>query len=285
MMEQAALILEGGALRGQYTAGVLDTFLAAEIEFKEVIGVSAGALCGANYISRQLGRTNQVNVDYRDNKEYISLLNFLRHDGIINFDFLFSDHGQGWTNFDHESYEKSPINFVIVATAMENGEPIYFQKPLGKSLYDDLKASASMPFVAQPALTSAGLCLDGGISDPIPFSYAANQGFKKIVVIKTRDRSYRVKPVMELQKAAIKQFYNGYPELMKKMKNNDRIYNHQLDWLDYLEKSGRFFVVAPKKPITIDRLESDKGKLKALYQLGRNDGRKLISPLMEYLAK
>ncbi|BDR56620.1 patatin family protein [Xylocopilactobacillus apis] len=282
-MYQAALILEGGALRGQYTAGVLDTFLSENIYFQLVVGVSAGALCGANFISRQFGRTSQVNVDYRDNKDYISPLNVFRYDGIINLDFLFSDHGEGWVNFDEEAYEKSQTDFVIVATSIETGGPVYFQKPTGQDLYDDLKASASMPYVAQPAKTAKGLCLDGGTADPVPFSYAANQGFDKFVVVRTRDRKYRTEDITLLQEKAANQLYGKYPNFIKTMVNRAEIYNHQLDWLDELEKNGKAFVVAPEEPITIDRMERDKKKLTALYHRGRADGLRVYDELVSYL--
>lgn len=282
-MYQAALVLEGGALRGQYTAGVLDTLLSENISFKLVIGVSAGALCGANFISRQFGRTSQVNVDYRDDKDYISPLNVFRHDGIINLDFLFEDHGEGWVDFDEGAYARSESDFVIVATSMESGKPAYFKKPLGKELYDDLKASASMPFVAQPAQTNLGECLDGGTADPVPFSYAANQGFDKIVVVRTRDRAYRAKDISVIQEKAAEQVYSNYPKFIETMVNHAKIYNHQLDWLDDLEEGGRAFVIAPDEPITIDRLERDKKKLIALYHRGRADGLKVYKQLKEYL--
>ncbi|BDR58734.1 patatin-like phospholipase family protein [Xylocopilactobacillus apicola] len=282
-MYQAALVLEGGALRGQYTAGVLDTFLAENIAFKLVVGVSAGALCGANFISRQFGRTNQVNVNYRDAREYISPLNVFRYDGIINLDFLFADHGDGWINFDEDAYEASPMDFAVVATSIETGQAVYFEKPLGQDLYDDLKASASMPFVAQPAPTVKGPCMDGGTADPVPFSYAANRGFDKIVVVRTRDRAYRAKDITLLQEKASNQLYSQYPEFIQTMVNHSLIYNHQLDWLDELEQNGRAFVVAPDEPITIDRLERDKKKLTALYHQGRADGLKILDNLLEYL--
>ena len=282
-MKKAALILEGGALRGQYTAGILDTFLAENLQFELVVGVSAGALCGANYISRQFGRTNQVNVEYRDDSEYISPLNVFRYDGIINIDFLFEDHGKNWNKFNEKAYCHSKTNFVIVATLIETGEPVYFSKPTGKNLYDALKASASMPFIAQPVVTVKGKCLDGGTADPVPFSYAANQGYEKIVVIRTRDRSYRSKSTSLVQEKLARQVYGSYPKLIDKLINHASIYNHQLDWLDRLENNGKAFVIYPQKPINIDRLERDKKKLIELYHLGRADGLRVYENLIKYL--
>ena len=118
MYYNAALVLEGGAMRGLYTSGILDVLLKKDIQFKTVIGVSAGSLSGANYVSKQYKRTYNINTQYRDDKEYISMANVLKKESIINLDFLFADHGPTWHNFDVKAYERSETNFAVVATEL-----------------------------------------------------------------------------------------------------------------------------------------------------------------------
>lgn len=205
MLYDAALVLEGGAMRGQYSTGITDTFLAHHLEFKSIIGVSAGALCGANFASKQYGRMVHVNTHYRKDKQYISWMHlFKRHQDILNLDFLFEDHGWDWHNFDEHAYLRSASNFTIVATQLKSGKAVTFTDPTGQELINDLKASSSMPFLMEPQITSQGKCLDGGVADSIPYDVAEKQGFKKIVVVRTRPRAYTKKPSSKL----VKQIYH-----------------------------------------------------------------------------
>ena len=150
MLYNAALVLEGGAMRGQYSTGVTDTFLKHHVEFKSVIGVSAGALCGANFVSKQYGRMADVNTHYRHDRNYISPLRLLKREEILNLDFLFEDHGWDWHNFDERAYQRSASDFTIVATALETGQAVTFTNATGEEFITDLKASSSMPFVSEP---------------------------------------------------------------------------------------------------------------------------------------
>lgn len=140
MLYNAALVLEGGAMRGQYSTGVTDTFLKHHVEFKSVIGVSAGALCGANFVSKQYGRMADVNTHYRHDRNYISPLRLLKREEILNLDFLFEDHGWDWHNFDERAYQRSASDFTIVATALETGKAVTFTNATGEEFITDLKA-------------------------------------------------------------------------------------------------------------------------------------------------
>lgn len=284
-MYQAALILEGGALRGQYTAGVLDVFMESGIFFKRVVGVSAGALCGVNYISQQIGRSAHINVDYRDDKEYISIENLFRHNGIVNMDFLFDDHGPAWEMFDTKTYEESPMDFTAVATLLATGKPVYFTRPRGAALIDALKATSALPFVAKPQKTEKGLCLDGGLADSIPYQYALDQGFDKVVVIRTQDRKYHKKMSSKMMKRGYRYQYGKYPQFVKTAILRPLVYNHQVDRLNKLEKAGKIFVIAPKRPVGVKRLEKDIQKLIALYQEGRADGLAVLEKMKDYLTQ
>ncbi|WP_225047635.1 patatin-like phospholipase family protein [Lacticaseibacillus kribbianus] len=282
-MDKTALVLEGGALRGQYTAGVLDTFLTHGLHFDTVIGVSAGALCGTNYVSEQLGRTTHVNVGYRHDPNYISLRRALHREDIINLDYLFAPHGDGWEDFDQATYDASPTQFVVVATSVTNGRPVYFVHPTGSELVDALKASSAMPFISAPQDTRLGLCLDGGITDSIPYGYAQAAGFDKIVVIRTRERAYRKAATSPVLAAAYQHTFGEHPAFVEAAIGRPEMYNRQADALDALERAGAAFVIAPSQPVTVKRLEGDTGKLQALYDTGRQEGEARFAALQDYL--
>ncbi|WP_461214640.1 patatin-like phospholipase family protein [Lacticaseibacillus sp. GG6-2] len=283
-MYKAALVLEGGAMRGQYTAGVLDAFMNHHIQFATVIGVSAGALCGTNYIANQPGRTNQVNVYHRTDRNYISLRRALRRQDIINLDYLFEPHDGDWQDFDDQAYRTSPMEFVVAATAMQHGRAVYFHHPQGKDLVANLKASSAMPFISAPVYTGFGPCLDGGIADSIPYAYARAQGFDKIVVIRTRQRAYRKSPTSAVLRRAYRQAFSAYPEFVTTAIGRPEMYNHQAETLQQLEKNGDVFVIAPDQPVTVSRLERDPDKLSALHATGMADAEQSLDAMAGYLA-
>ncbi|MFD1392177.1 patatin family protein [Lacticaseibacillus jixianensis] len=283
-MYKAALILEGGALRGQYTAGVLDTFLTHDIHFELVVGVSAGALCGTNYLSEQLGRTNAINTKHRMDKNYISVRRALRRQDIINLDYLFAEHGGDWEDFDDRTYRTSPSEFVVVATSVEQGKAVYFRHPQGRDMIADLKASAAMPFISAPAYTSAGVCLDGGIADSIPYQYAQQRGFDQVVVIRTRERAYRKAPTSQVLRRAYHRSFAAYPTFVETAIGRPEMYNRQATALEALEAAGKVFVIAPQQPVTVGRLEHDVSKLEALYQTGVTEAEASLSSMRAYLA-
>lgn len=284
-MYKAALVLEGGALRGQYTAGVLDTFMDQRIQFETVIGVSAGALCGTNYISNQRGRTNDINVNYRHDKNYISVRRALRRKDIINLDYLFAEHGDQWEDFDEATYAASPMKFVVVATALKHGRAVYFDHPTGHDLVSTLKASSAMPFITAPQRTPQGICLDGGIADSIPYAYAQLAGYDKIVVVRTRERSYRKGETKLPLATAYERAFHEYPAFVKTAIDRPLMYNRQADQLEALERAGKVFVIAPEEPVTVKRLEGDTAKLAELHATGQHEAADALLAMRTYLTE
>ncbi|WP_295774375.1 patatin family protein [uncultured Limosilactobacillus sp.] len=284
MLYNAALVLEGGAMRGQYSAGVTDAFLKHHLEFKTVIGVSAGALCGANFVSKQYGRMVHVNTHYRHDPNYISSLNIIKKQPVVNLDFLFDDHGWDWNNFDEEAYQRSATDFTIVATSLA-GKTVSFTNPLGEKLVEALKASSSMPFLFDPQPTDQALCLDGGVTDSIPFDLAQAKGFDKIVVVRTRPRDYQKKATSPLLKRLYQRHYRDYPDFITAAINRPEVYNQQVATLNKLEDKGQIYVIAPENPVKVGRLESNVKKIQALYDEGQAQAEALISEIEEYLAK
>lgn len=284
MLYNAALVLEGGAFRGQYTAGIVDTFLAHHIEFKSVIGVSAGSLCGVNFVSKQYGRAANININHRHDRHYISMARVFKKQ-IINLDYLFEDHGYSWQNFDEAAYRRSASHFTAVATSLKNGRTVTFTDPVGMDLTNALKASSSMPFLSDPQATAKGLCLDGGISDSIPFDIAQQQGFDKIVIVRTRDVNYRKKPASAAVEHLYNLVYKDYPEFAQAGINRPLVYNQQIAEINRLVKEGQVFNIAPMKPIKMKRIEGNVKKIRALYETGRREGEAIVPSLVKYLEK
>lgn len=286
MYYNAALVLEGGAMRGLYTSGVLDTFLEHDIQFDCVIGVSAGSLNGANFVSKQYQRTYNVNVKYRKDHDYISLARPFKHESIINLDFLFDDHGLDWHNFDNKAYLKSETDFIVVATSLESGKAVTLRNPQpGQDLIDALEASSSMPFISKPHNTSKGLCLDGGIANSIPFDIAQKMGFQKIIVVRTRPRDYRKKPTSFTLKRLYSNSFKEYPEFVKTAIRRPEMYNHSVEVLNKLEHNDKIFCLAPNDPVKVGRLEHNTKKMTELYNIGRNDAESNLEAMLNYLQK
>lgn len=284
MLYNAALVLEGGAFRGQYTAGIVDTFLAHHIEFRSVIGVSAGSLNGVNFVAKQYGRAASININYRHDRKYISMARVFKKK-IINLDYLFEDHGYSWRNFDEQAYKRSSSHFTAVATSLNTGKAVLFTDPTGDELNQALKASSSMPFLLDPQETSQGLCLDGGIADSIPYDIALQQGFDKIVVVRTRDAKYRKKPSSRAVKELYHRFYKDYPQFAEAGINRPLVYNRQITELNRLANDGKIFDIVPKKPIKIKRVEGNIRKIRKLYERGKKECEEYLPQMIAYLEK
>lgn len=282
---RTALVLEGGALRSLYTSGVLDVFMEQGLTFPYVIGTSAGALCGMNYITNQPGRTADININYCDDKHYISYRNLLFHGGVFNMDYLFEEHTRRWPDLDIAAYQRNPARFVIVATSCETGAPVYFENPTKEDLISCLKASSSMPPVSKKVETPKGLCLDGGVADSIPYAKAFSDGFESVVVVRTQDRTYRKKETSSSERRLYRLVYRGYDGFIQTAINRPIAYNEQAEKLYALEKAGRAFIIEPKQPVTVARMEKDKEKLRELYRQGKADARGAIQRLSDFLNK
>lgn len=283
MLYDAALVLEGGAFRGQYTAGVVDTFLAHHIEFRSVIGVSAGSLCGANFVSKQYGRPAMININHRHDRDYISLTHLLRRQSIINLDYLFEDHGWQWLNFNEQAYQRSASHFTAVATRMTDGKAVTFTDPVGDELTRVLKASSSMPIISKPQRTSQGLCMDGGVADSIPYDIAQQQGFSKIVIVRTRDINYRKKPTSRALAQLLHRYYPDFPIFVKEAIARPAAYNKQVEEVNRLSREKQFFTIAPQQPIKVSRIEGNIKKLEKLYEMGKQETELVLPQLIKYL--
>lgn len=282
-MEKAALILEGGALRVLFTSGILDRFIQHEIEFEYVNGVSGGALCGVNYLSKQVGRTAETNLRFLHDKRYIGMRNLFLHGGIFNFDFLFGPISQTYIPFDYDTYSSSDQLFEVIATNCLTGKGDYFRKEASNDQFEAVKASASMPLVSRIRRVNEQPYLDGGISSSIPYQRAIDLGYEKIVVVLTQDIEYRKAENSQRVNRFAARYYRKYPEFVKAFVTRPQRYNEELDEIHRLEREGRLFVLRPEHPVDVARVEKDKRKLEALYDHGTMVTDQQLKHMVAYL--
>ncbi len=280
---KVGLVLEGGAMRGMYTAGILDELMEKNIKVNGVIGVSAGALFGTNILSKQEERVIRYSKRFNCDWHYMGLMPLIREGNVISRDYAYYRVPMEMDVFDEETFEENAakIPFYAVLTQVENGRPYYARIRKGFAQMETLRASSSMPFVSRPVKIGAHHYLDGGISDSIPFQWMAKNGYDRLIVVLTRDLTYRKKPMSPF---LIHRFYRKYPALQSRLISRHKTYNDSVELLSKWEKEGRAFVFRPSKPIEIGRMESDPSKLQAVYELGLEDGEAKMEELKAYLS-
>lgn len=278
------MVLEGGGMRGLYTAGVLDQFLDEGVVVDGMVTVSAGALFGINYASKQRGRTLRYNKKYIRDKRYISKRNLLRTGNIVNKDFAFYTIPFELDVFDQRAFEQSGIDFYATVTNVETGEPEYILIKNGFEQIDALRASGSMPFVSRLVEYNGKKYLDGGISDSIPVQKAMELGYEKVIVILTRPLDYR-KSKPNRRTRLVDFFYRRHPALAQRLKTRYQNYNEAVEKIIALEAEGKIFVIRPSRTIPIRRLEQDPEKLQEMYNLGMADAKAVMGKLRDYLAQ
>lgn len=277
---KTGLVLEGGAMRGMYTAGVLDTFLEGGIRVDAVVGVSAGALFGVNYLSGQKGRVIRYNKRFNGDKAYMGLRPLLREGNLISTHYAYERVPRELDPFDDEAFQASGVPFYAVVTDTATGEPEYMRIQSAFAQMDTLRASGSMPFVSRPVKIGNREYLDGGIGDSIPFQWMHSQGYEKLVVVLTQDKTYRKSPMPRLP---LKLLQRRYPQIARQLLHRHETYNQDLDLLAQWEREGKAYVLRPSEPIHIHRTERDPGKLQQVYDLGVKDCRKHLPQLRQYL--
>lgn len=262
------LILEGGGMRGIFAAGVIDYLLDAQIGFDNVIGVSAGACHGCSFVSGQRGRAYATATDYLDNRDYCSLRNLRRTGDLFGSDFLFHKIPEELYPIDNEAFIKSGIRFQAVVTNCETGCAEY---PVISDMFRDaewIRASSSLPFLANMVEIEGGLYMDGGIADSIPLARSISQGNDKNVVVLTRPRGYRKKAPSPASLALMKMKYKAYPKMREAYAKRYETYNRTLEQTAEEERRGNAFVIAPMGPLDIGRTEKNPDKLRKAYQEG-----------------
>ncbi len=279
---EGCLVLEGGAFRGTYTEGALDALMEADLNFSCTLGVSAGAMNGANYISGQIGRTIRLTMNYRHDSRYMGINAIKREKGLIGFGFIFGEL-MDIEYFDKERFMSSPMRFVAAATNCETGETEFFEKDGEVDINEAIKASSSLPLVSQPINLNGTEYFDGGCSSKVPYEWAIDNGYKKIVVIRTRHKDYRKDLSKNGAMRFVKMKYAKYPNFLKALSDSNRVYNEQCDNMEKFHDRGEIFVISPSVPVNVGRFEGDLDTLRKLYELGYSDVKNNLTALKKYL--
>ncbi len=285
LLDQTALVLEGGGLRAIYTAGVLDAWLEADIHFKYVAGVSAGAIYPASYLSRQHGRNLEIQRGYLNDKRYMGLKHLLRDGNYVNTDFTYRRMANELIPYDFATFTHSGCEFKVGAFNCATGETDFF----GMSDFVDhqrfldvLIASSSLPFLSQPIEIDGSPYLDGGIAAPIPQVQAQADGYSRQVVILTQEPAYR-KSAFKFKWLA-NRVYRRYPFVAKALLERHKVYNQALDQLAAAKAAGSALVLQPQAPLGLSRLERDIDKVAAVYHQGLAEGKAFIPKLQAFLS-
>lgn len=279
MENKTVLVLEGGAMRGLYSAGVLDVFMENSINADAVYGVSAGALFGLNYKSRQIGRALRYNLKYANEKNYMGWYSLITTGNIMNKDFCFNKLVYELDKLDFEAYKNNPIDFYAVVTNLQTGKPEYIKIDDAQKDMEYFRASGSMPFVSKPVEINGNLYLDGAIADAVPFKKVLEENYEKIVVILTRPLGYRKKS----SHLPYKLVYGKFPNFIETAKDCCKRYNETMDLIEKYEDENKIIVLRPSKLVKVKRVEKDKNKLQNIYDLGVSDCMNKLDKIKEYL--
>lgn len=281
-MQKAAMILEGGANRGIFTAGVLDYLMEQGFYTEYVLGVSMGACNGIDYVSRQIGRSKECVMRQNKKEERLDLKGMWRKKSLFDMDRLFDDYANELIPFDYETYFSSEMEFEAVVTNCLSGQAQYMmEKHDKKRLMEICRASCSMPMVLPIVEVDNQPYLDGGIADSVPVKRALEKGYRKIIVILTRNKGYR-KSTSKRTMRCYQFLMRKYPNLAKTMCLRAKHYNHTMEQIEKLEAEGKIFVIRPQIE-AIKRLEHDQERLEAFYQDGYDTMKEMYDRLLEYM--
>lgn len=281
--KKVGLVLEGGAMRGMYTAGVLDIMMDNNINIDGIVGVSAGALFGVNYFSKQRGRVIRYSKRYCRDLRYMSILSKILTGNVVNKNFAYYKVSTKLDVFDDEEFIKNNKCYYAVVTNVKTGKPEY--KKINKCLegLEILRASSALPMASKLIELDGNKYLDGGISDAIPVMKCKKLGFDKIIVVLTQPLDYRKKPLNEKTINKISKKFKDYPKLVETMKKRYKNYNDTVEKIIEMEKKGEVFVIRPSKKIDVKIIERNKDNLQKVYDLGISDANNIINDLKKYL--
>ncbi len=280
---KTGLILEGGAMRGMFTAGVIDVMTENNIRFDGAVGVSAGAAFGCNYKSGQIGRVIRYNTRFCRDKRYCGIHSLITSGNLYNTEFCYDEVPLKHDIFDFDAYENNPMEFHVVCTDIETGKALYHKYDGRKDHgFDWIRASASMPIVSQIVEIDGHKLLDGGIADSIPVKYFERMGYNRNIVVLTQPKGYIKKKNRLLP--VIKAKYGKYPKLVAAMENRHLDYNETLEYIEKKEKRGELLVIRPDSKLTVGSIEKNPEKLKETYEKGRQVALTRLDEIKTYLS-
>ena len=278
------LILEGGGMRGMYTSGILDVMMEHGLTVDGLVGVSAGAAFGCNFKSRQPGRALRYNERFAHDRRYAGVWSLLTTGDYYNAEFCYHTVPTQYDPFDFEAFHSNPMEFYVACTDVDTGEAVYHLCGRDEDPHVTLewiRASASMPVVAQPVKIDDRRLLDGGMSDSIPLRWFQSQGYDRNVVILTREDGYVKTPERLLP--LIKWWMRKYPRVVEAMEGRSAFYNEQVQYVREQEQAGRVLVFRPDGPLNVSRTTHNPDDMRRVYALGREQGLQRLQALQEFL--
>ena len=277
---KTGLVLEGGGMRGMYTAGILDVFMKNDITFDGVIGVSAGAIHGCSYVAKQKGRSIRYYKKYCNDKRFMSLRNLITTGDFVGVDFCYHELPDKLDVFDHDAFLSAHTEFYVTCSNVVSGRAEYIKITDMRKQIDYVRASASLPYASRIVEVDKMKLLDGGCCDSIPVKEFQKRGFEKCVVILTREKGY-----MKTEENVVlaKSFYHNYPRFVRAMEQRHIKYNRTIQEIEKMEKEGKIFVIRPSKSLNIGRVENDPDKIQKVYDEGRKDACKICDNMRDWL--
>ena len=275
------MVLEGGSFRGCYTSGVLDVLMENGINLQTTIGTSAGALNGYNYVAGEIGRAAKINLGYRHDRRYMGPRTLAKNRGVVGFDFLLNEVEEE-IPFNRERFENPNRRFLVTVTNCETGQVRYCEKGITPDFQKAVQASASMPFVSDMVEVDGVPCLDGGCAVKIPYRWALDNGFEKILVVRTRPAEYRRPQETKAFTELTERIYRNYPHLVTLLDNQSEQYNGACQELEQLQEQGKLLMLCPSGSISVSAIEGDMERLGALYLLGRADAKLMLPQIRAY---
>ncbi|MBF6978161.1 patatin-like phospholipase family protein [Aerococcaceae bacterium zg-BR22] len=275
------LVLEGGGMRGMYTAGVLDVLLQAGVKVDGIVSVSAGALFGVNYLSNQPGRAIRYNKRFATQRNYIGWYSLLTTGNIVNQQFAYYDVPFELDVFDEATFAASATPFIAVVTNVETGQAEYKMITHPLKQMEILRATSALPYVSKFVMLDGIPYLDGGIVDSIPVAFAQTLGFDKLIIVLTRPNGYRKE---EKSNKLAKRFYRHYPQLVDALENRNKRYNATLEQIANDEAAKRLLTIRPSEALKVKRIERNPQRLQAMYDLGVKDGETSLINILDYLS-
>ena len=284
-MQYIGIILEGGAMRSMFCAGVLDSFLDNDIHIPNVMAVSAGAYAGMNYVSGQRGRVVEAIIEPMETEKYFGFSTFIKKGTFFDMDLLFDEIPKRRVPFDFEAFSSSAKRFITSTVNCITGEPVYFEEFSDKDGFLKIcRAANSLPFIGKVTEIEGIPMLDGGMADAIPIGKALEEGWKKIIVVVTRNTKYRKKQ-RHFYLAMLRLLYHRYPKFVQLVAGRAARYNHSLDVLEHMEKEGKVFVLRPSDDIYLMNNETDVQRLKEYYRHGYEVAEEKKEELKAFLNK
>ena len=278
---KTALIMEGGAMRGMFTCGVMDVLMKNGITFDGAAGISAGAVFGCNFKSRQIGRPVRYNKKYCKDPRYCSIRSLITTGDLYGADFCYRELPDVLDPFDRKTFANNPMEFYAGATDVATGKCVYHLCMDGGDR-DMLwfRASASMPIVSRPVEIDGQAYLDGGISDAVPYAYMEQQGYNRNIIVLTQPKGYRKKPEAS---PIMKLFLRRIPKIFEAMEHRHEMYNRQMDELDRMGAEKTALIIRPPEDLKIGHTEKNPEELERVYQIGRRVTMRRLAEIQSWL--